>query len=57
MRGGDQLMLTITVLDARRAQSRADLGIVRWRWDLANQRGETVVELVATSLFDLAAAS
>ena len=30
------------------------LGVVRWRWELRNQRGETVVDLRATSLFDLA---
>ncbi len=56
VRAGDALTLTITVQDARRSQSRADLGIVRWRWELRNQRGETAVDLVANSLFDLAAA-
>ena len=55
VRPGDRLMLTITVLDVRRAQSRPGLGIVRWRWELANERGETAVDLVATSLFDLGA--
>ena len=55
VRAGDMMTLTITVQDARRSQSRADLGIVRWRWELRNQRGETAVDLVANSLFDLAA--
>jgi acyl dehydratase len=55
VRAGDQMTLTITVQDARRSQSRADLGIVRWRWELRNQRGETAVDLVANSLFDLGA--
>jgi acyl dehydratase len=55
VRPGDHLTLTITVLDVRRAQSRPGLGIVRWRWELANERGETAVDLVATSLFDLGA--
>ena len=57
VRPGDRLTLTITVLDVRRAQSRPGLGIVRWRWELANERGETAVDLVATSLFDLGAAA
>ena len=53
VRPGDALTLTLTVHDARRSQSRPDLGVVRWRWELRNQRGETTVDLVATSLFDL----
>jgi acyl dehydratase len=57
VRPGDRLTLTITVLDVRRAQSRPGLGIVRWRWELANERAETAVDLVATSLFDLGAAA
>jgi acyl dehydratase len=32
------------------------LGIVRWRWRLANQRSEPVLDLEATSLFDLSRA-
>ena len=56
VRAGDALTLTITVQNARRSQSRADLGIVKWRWELRNQRGETAVDLVANSLFDLASA-
>lgn len=55
VRAGDALTLTITVHDAQRSQSRPDLGVVRWRWELRNQRGETAVDLIATSLFDLGA--
>ena len=29
------------------------LGILRWRWQLFNQRGIEVLDLEATSLFDL----
>lgn len=57
VRPGDALMLTITVLDARQSQSRPDLGVVRWRWELRNQRDETAVDLTATSLFDLGSAA
>jgi acyl dehydratase len=53
VRPGDALTLTLSVLDARRSERRPELGIVRWRWRLANDRGEDVLELVATSLFDL----
>jgi acyl dehydratase len=55
VRAGDALTLSITVLEARRSQSRPELGVVRWQWELRNERGETAVDLIATSLFDLAA--
>ncbi|MGI8895378.1 MAG: MaoC family dehydratase [Casimicrobiaceae bacterium] len=55
VRPGDELRLVIDVLDKRVATKRPTLGIVRWRWRLFNQRGETVLDLEATSLFDLAA--
>jgi acyl dehydratase len=54
VRAGDALRLTVEVLDQRTATSRPTLGIVRWRWILANQRAETVLDLEVTSLFDLA---
>jgi acyl dehydratase len=53
LRPGDAVTLTMTVEEARRSQSRPGLGVVRWRWELRNQRGETIVDLRATSLFDL----
>lgn len=55
VRAGDELRLVIEVLDQRVAKSNPSLGIVRWRWRLTNQRGEPVLDLEATSLFDLAA--
>jgi acyl dehydratase len=57
VRPGDSLMLVAEVLDVRRSERQATLGIVRWRWNLVNQEAVSVLELVATSLFDLAAAS
>ena len=54
VRPGDALMLHAHVLDIRRSKSQPDLGVLRWRWQLVNQRDIAVLELVATSLFDLA---
>lgn len=53
VRPGDQLWLRATVLEARRARSQATLGILRWRWRLFNAAGAEVLDLEATSLFDL----
>lgn len=50
---GDELHLEVEVLDQRVAKSKPTLGIVRWRWRLVNQRAEPVLDLEATSLFDL----
>ncbi len=54
VRPGDALMLEAEVLDVRRSERQPTLGILRWRWRLLNQEGVAVLELVATSLFDLA---
>ena len=53
VRAGDALRLTVEVLEQRTAKSQPTLGIVRWRWRLTNQRAEPVLDLEATSLFDL----
>ncbi len=54
VRPGDTLRLTADVLDVRRSRSQPTLGLLRWRWRLVNQHGAQVLELEATSLFDLA---
>ena len=54
VRPGDQLSLRAEVLEARRAGKNPDLGVLRWRWQLFNQHGDEVLDLVATSFFDLA---
>ncbi len=54
VRPGDALMLEAEVLDVRRSERQPTLGILRWRWRLINQEGVAVLELIATSLFDLA---
>jgi acyl dehydratase len=53
VRPGDRLSLRASVLEVRRASSRPTLGILRWRWQLFNQKGVEVLDLEATSLFDL----
>ncbi|MFN8894233.1 MAG: MaoC family dehydratase [Betaproteobacteria bacterium] len=54
-RPGDELRLKITVLETRRSRSQGSLGILRWRWQMFNQRGTEVLDVEATSLFDLPA--
>ncbi len=55
VRGGDELLLKLTVLDLRRSSKRPELGILEWRWQLRNQQGVEVLELEATSMFKLEA--
>jgi acyl dehydratase len=55
VRAGDALTLHAHVLDVRRSSKQPELGILRWRWELKNQHGVAVLDLVATSLFDLGA--
>ncbi len=57
VRPGDELRLQARVLQTRRSRSRPELGILRWQWSLRNTTGAQVLELEATSLFDLAAAT
>ncbi len=53
VRAGDELRLRATVLEACRSERHATLGLLRWRWQLFNQHGAEVLDLEATSLFDL----
>jgi acyl dehydratase len=55
VRPGDQLMLELKVLEARRSASRAELGILRWHWIMRNGDGQVVLDLEATSMFKLEA--
>ncbi len=54
VRPGDALRMETTVLSVRRSSSRPELGILKWTWRLFDQHDEAVLELTATSLFDLA---
>ena len=53
VRPQDVLHLRITVLEKRTSQSKPDLGIVKWRWQMQNQTGAEVLDIEATSLFKL----
>ncbi len=57
VRPGDSLWLHAEILQTRISERRSDLGILGWRWRLLNQHGDEVLDLVATSLFDLQASS
>lgn len=53
VRPGDTLRLEARVQGARTSSSRPDLGIITWAWTVINQHDESVLEMDATSLFDL----
>ena len=54
LRPGDEVELRMEVLEARLSRS-GRRGVLRWRWILTTQRNEPVLDLTATSLFDLKA--
>lgn len=45
---GDTIYARSEILETRRSQSRANMGIVRFRTTGMNQRGETVIEFIRT---------
>jgi acyl dehydratase len=53
VRPDDELQLQIEVLESRPSRS-GTVGVVRWRWRLTNQSDTVVLEMTATSLFELA---
>lgn len=53
VRPGDVLRLRAEVISVRVSERRPSLGILDWRWQLFNQRGLCVLDLQATSLFQL----
>jgi acyl dehydratase len=53
VRPGDDLSVRGIVLETRVARSQPTMGILRWRWQLFNAAGVEVLDLEATSLFDL----
>jgi acyl dehydratase len=57
VRPGDTLTVQATVLEARVSRTQGSMGILRWRWQMRNAHGAEVLDLEATSLFDLAAAA
>jgi acyl dehydratase len=53
VRPGDTLRLRAKVLDKRISRRDPSLGVLVWRWQLFNQSNAEVLNLEATSLFDL----
>lgn len=53
VRPEDTLRVRAEVLEVRRSESKADLGILRWQWQMTNQTEITVLELEAVSLFKI----
>lgn len=51
VRPGDTLRYRSTVLESRFSVSKPDRGIVKWRWELLNQRDELAVAMVGTQFF------
>jgi acyl dehydratase len=52
VRPGDELELRIEVMQTRLSRS-GSVGIVKWRWVLTTQAGVPVLDLIATSLFQI----
>lgn len=57
VRPNDVLMLRATVLEKRISAKNPAIGVLRWRWQLRNQDQIGVLDLEATTLFDLKHAS
>ena len=53
VRPNDSLALRATVNEVRISKSRPNLGILNWTWRLYNQDDVQVLEITATSLFNL----
>ena len=53
VRPNDELTLKATVLEQRLSSKNPALGVLRWRWQMRNQGSIEVLDLEATSLFDL----
>ncbi|HEY0877763.1 MAG TPA: MaoC family dehydratase [Zeimonas sp.] len=51
VRPGDRLKLRVTVVDARRSQSKPDRGIVQVQQEAINQDGETVMQIRGMGLY------
>lgn len=52
VRPGDELALRIEVMETRLSRSGC-VGIVKWRWVLTTQAAVPVLDLIATSLFQI----
>ncbi|MEJ6021609.1 MaoC family dehydratase [Ramlibacter sp. PS4R-6] len=48
---GDTLTLKHTILESRPLRKRLDTGLVRSAWEMANQNGETVLQMEGYGMF------
>jgi acyl dehydratase len=48
---GDTLSLKHTILESRPLRKRLDVGLVRSKWQMSNQDGETVMEMEGYGMF------
>ena len=53
VRPGDELFVKTTILDQRFSNSKPHIGILKWRWQVFNQIELEVLDLEATSFFDI----
>ena len=51
VRPGDTLRFRSTVLESRPSASKPDRGVVKFRWELLNQRDEVAVLMVGTQFY------
>jgi acyl dehydratase len=51
VRPGDVLRVRTTVLEARALKSRPNLGVVRHRWEVLNQKDEVVMDMIGNAMF------
>ena len=51
VRPGDALRYRATVLESRASRSKPDRGIVKFRWELLNQRDEVAVSMIGTQFY------
>ncbi|HVZ43873.1 MAG TPA: MaoC family dehydratase [Ramlibacter sp.] len=48
---GDTLTLSYTIVESRPLRKRADVGLVRGRWEMSNQNGEKVMQMEGFGMF------
>jgi len=52
VRPGDTISGRRVVLETRASQSRPDMGVVKMRWEISNQRGELVMTMEGYGMFE-----
>ena len=51
VRPGDSLRFRAEVLEARPSARRPDRGLIRWQWQVLNQRSEVVLSMLGAQFF------